>query len=54
VGDFFTQALRSRTVDARAEFDIPRPRPRPREAPRNDPVQDIVNDLLGRLMRMIQ
>jgi penicillin-binding protein 1A len=54
VGDFFTQALRTRTVDARAEFDIPRPRPKPREAPRSDPVQEIVNDLLGRLLRMIQ
>ncbi|MEJ8838218.1 penicillin-binding protein 1A [Ramlibacter sp. AN1133] len=54
VGDFFTQALRSRAVDARAEFDIPRPRPKPREVPRSDPVQEIVNDLLGRLLRMIQ
>ncbi|HET8745053.1 MAG TPA: transglycosylase domain-containing protein [Ramlibacter sp.] len=53
VGDFFTQALRTRSVDARAEFDIPRPRPKPRE-PARDPVQEIVNDLLGRLMRMIQ
>ncbi|GAB3651489.1 penicillin-binding protein 1A [Ramlibacter alkalitolerans] len=54
VGDFFNQALRTRTVDARAEFDIPRPRPKPREPARSDPVQEIVNDLLGRLMRMIQ
>jgi len=53
VGDFFSQALRSRTVDARAEFDIPRPRPKPRE-PARDPVQEIVNDLLGRLIRMVQ
>jgi len=52
VGDFFVQALRTRAVDARAEFDIPRPRPKPRE--QRDPVQEIVNDLLGRLMRMIQ
>jgi penicillin-binding protein 1A len=54
VGEFFNQALRTRTVDARAEFDIPRPRPKPREPARSDPVQEIVNDLLGRLMRMIQ
>jgi penicillin-binding protein 1A len=55
VGDFFAQALRSRAVDSRVEFDIPRPRPKPREpAPSRDPVQEIVNDLLGRLMRMIQ
>jgi penicillin-binding protein 1A len=53
VGDFFVQALRTRAVDSRAEFEVPRPRPKPREAPR-DPVQDLVNDLLGRLVRMIQ
>ena len=53
VGDFFVQALRTRAVDGRAEFDIPRPRPKPRE-PQPDPVQELVNDLLGRLIRMIQ
>ncbi|MBC5783259.1 transglycosylase domain-containing protein [Ramlibacter sp. USB13] len=53
VGDFFVQALRTRAVDARVEFDLPRPRPKPREQPQ-DPVQDLVNDILGRLMRMIQ
>jgi penicillin-binding protein 1A len=53
VGDFFVQALRTRAVDPRVEFDIPRPRPRPAE-PERDPVQEIVNDLLGRLLRMIQ
>jgi len=53
VGDFFVQALRTHAVDARVEFDIPRPRARPRE-PARDPVQEIVNDLLGRLFRMIQ
>jgi penicillin-binding protein 1A len=52
VGDFFTQALRHRAVDARAEFDIPRPRPRGHDQP--DPVQELVNDILGRLMRMVQ
>ena len=30
VGDVFQQALRSRWIDAQAEFDIPRPRPQPR------------------------
>jgi penicillin-binding protein 1A len=53
VGDFFAQALRTRAVDARVEFDLPRPRPQPRE-PQPDPVQELVNDLLGRLIRMIQ
>jgi penicillin-binding protein 1A len=57
VGDFFTQSLRVRAIDARAEFDIPRPRPRPREpepGQGRDPVGEIVNDLLGRLFKMIQ
>jgi penicillin-binding protein 1A len=53
VGDFFAQALRTRSIDGRAEFDIPRPRPSARE-PARDPVQEIVNDLLGRLWRIIQ
>ena len=53
VGDFFVQAQRTRAVDTRVEFDIPRPRPEPRE-PDRDPVQELVNDLLGRLIRMIQ
>lgn len=53
VGEFFVQALRVRAVDARVEFDIPRPRPKPRE-PARDPVQELVNDLFGRLVRMIQ
>jgi penicillin-binding protein 1A len=53
VGDFFVQAQRTRAVDARVEFDIPRPRPKPDE-PARDPVQELVNDLLGRLIRMIQ
>jgi penicillin-binding protein 1A len=53
VGEFFSQALRSRVIDGRQEFDIPRPRPKPRE-PARDPVQEMVNDLLGRIWRMIQ
>jgi penicillin-binding protein 1A len=53
VGDFFVQALRVRAVDARVEFDIPRPRPKQQE-PGPDPVQELVNDLLGRLIKMIQ
>jgi penicillin-binding protein 1A len=54
VGDFFLQSLRLRAIDARAEFDIPRPRPKRREAPPSDPVQEIVNDLLDRLVKMLQ
>ena len=53
VGDFFVQAMRTRSADPRVEFDIPRPRPKPRE-PARDPVQDLVNDFFGRLIRMIQ
>jgi penicillin-binding protein 1A len=56
VGEFFSQALRSRQVDGRVEFDIPRPRPQPREPREPAPIQvpEVINDLLGRLMRMIQ
>ena len=61
VGDFFSQALRARAVEADAEFAIPRPPPpRPQPAPGQapppgrDPVQEIVNDLFGRLFRMVQ
>ena len=54
VGDFFVQSLRLHAIDARAEFDIPRPRPKRREAPPSDPVQDIVNDLLDRLVKLLQ
>lgn len=55
VGEFFSQSLRARAIDARAEFAIPRPRPKPRPAaPPPDPVQEIVNDFLGRILRMIQ
>ncbi|GAB3766694.1 transglycosylase domain-containing protein [Ramlibacter monticola] len=53
VGDFFMHALRSRLVDGRVEFDIPRPRAKPPE-PAPVPVPEIVNDLLGRLWKMIQ
>ena len=55
VGDFFNQALRTRAVDPRVEFDIPRPRPKPPEPePGRDPVQELVNDLLGRFFRILQ
>jgi penicillin-binding protein 1A len=54
VGDFFVQALRLRAIDARAEFEIPRPRPKPVEIPRRDPLGEMVNDLLTRFLRMVQ
>ncbi len=60
VGDFFSQALRVKAVDARAEFAIPRPpppAPKPAEGvpiQGRDPVQEIVNDFFGRLLRMVQ
>ena len=53
VGDFFQQSLRSRWIDANAEFEIPRPRPKPRE-PERDIVQEIINDVFGRLWKLIQ
>jgi penicillin-binding protein 1A len=49
VGDFFVQALRVHAVDARVEWDIPRPRPKPPE-----PVQELLNDFFSRLVRLIQ
>ena len=36
VGEVFQQALRNRWIDARAEFDIPRPRPAPRRDPERE------------------
>jgi penicillin-binding protein 1A len=54
VGDFFVQALRTHTIDARMEFDIPRPRRRAPEPPARDPLQEVVNELFGRLLKMIQ
>jgi len=53
VGDFFQQSLRSRWIDANAEFEIPRPRPKPRE-PERDIVQEIINDVFGRIWKLIQ
>ena len=51
VGDFFGQAVRSRWIDSRLEFDIPRPRPRPRE---KDPVEAIVDAVLGIVVEKIR
>jgi penicillin-binding protein 1A len=56
VGDFFQQSLRYRWIDARVEFDIPRPRlrPRPEAQPpaqqqrQPDPLRGL-SDFLGRL-----
>ncbi len=52
VGDVFQQALRSRWLDASAEFDIPRPKPKPKAPPPNDdPVGNFVNKLFERIFR---
>jgi penicillin-binding protein 1A len=60
VGDVFQQALRSRWIDAAAEFDIPRPRPAPpRPAPEPQrglevAVRGIVGNVLGRIFKQLQ
>ncbi len=55
VGDFFSQSLKLRAIDVRAEFDIPRPRPKPRPQEREaDPVHDMVQGILGRLLQIIR
>jgi penicillin-binding protein 1A len=55
VSDVFQQALRGKVIDARAEFDIPRPRPKPPEQEfpiigRPD-VVDGISNFLNRLFR---
>jgi penicillin-binding protein 1A len=55
VGEFFQQALRSRAIDAQAEFAIPRPRPAPpvaRERQPHDELGRALNNLIGRLFRL--
>ena len=58
VGDVVQQALRSRLLDASAEFDIPRPRPAPpppRPAPSpGEPIIDFLGGLLGRVLKQLQ
>jgi penicillin-binding protein 1A len=59
VGEFFQQALRSRAIDARAEFAIPRPRPAPQPQPQQrqrpqDALGGLLNDFLGSLFRHLR
>ena len=57
VGDFFQQALRTRTIDPQAEFAIPRPRPAPPPAPRprpQDALGGIIDNFIGRLFRQLR
>ena len=55
VSDVFQQALRGKVIDARAEFDIPRPRPKPPPEPELPPalpeVVDGISNFLNRLFR---
>jgi penicillin-binding protein 1A len=53
VGDFFQQSLRNRWVDARVEWDIPRPRPKPKQ-PERDPVEQLINDVIDRVIKILQ
>jgi len=54
VGEVFQQSLRNKWIDARAEFDIPRPLPKPPEPemlPRVPDVLDGIANFLNRLFR---
>jgi penicillin-binding protein 1A len=55
VSDVFQQALRGKVIDARAEFDIPRPRPKQpeQESPiiGHPDVIDGISNFLNRLFR---
>jgi penicillin-binding protein 1A len=60
VGEVFQQSLRSRWLDQKAEFDIPRPRPRPPAPPPDqrprpeDQVRDLLNGIFDRVLRQLQ
>jgi len=58
VGEVFQQALRRKAIDARVEFDIPRPKPRPpapaSEPARENPLMEIVNDVLQEVFRQLR
>ena len=58
VGEVFQQALRSKWIDQKAEFDIPRPRPKPPPEPESDfnlpspeQVFDAIRREFGRIFR---
>jgi penicillin-binding protein 1A len=64
VGEVFQQAVRNKWIDAKVEFDIPRPRPRapsvPQESPESDnpllefarkALIDLAQDVLERIER---
>ena len=53
VGDWFSQSVRNKWVDARAEWEIPRPRPKPKE-PERDPLEKMVNDVVDKLIKIFQ
>ena len=58
-GEVFQQAFRNRWIDAKAEFDIPRPRPKPppvpqEQPPLEDPLANIVNRVLEGILRQIR
>jgi len=59
VAEVFQHALRNKTIDARVEFDIPRPKPRPPTAPESEPARDnplleIVNNVLEEIFRQLR
>jgi penicillin-binding protein 1A len=53
VGDFFQQALRQKRIDARVEWDIPRPRPKPKEPERGE-LEKAIGDVVDKLFKIFQ
>jgi penicillin-binding protein 1A len=53
VGDFFVQALRTRAIDSRKEFAIPRPRAVQPQGDQRDAL-DVVTDLVNKFIRLWQ
>jgi penicillin-binding protein 1A len=50
VGEVVQQSLRSRWIDGRVEFDIPRPKPKPKEPD----LGQMVNDVIDRITKILQ
>ena len=59
VGDVFQQALRHKWIDAKVEFDIPRPRPKPPAPPKQERAPenlliDIVNEVVEEIWKQLR
>ena len=59
VGEVFQHALRNKRIDARVEFDIPRPRPKPPAAPKESPepenrLMEIINEVVDEFWKQLR